>query len=77
MKTRKLGTLEVTALGVGCMGMSHALGKAMDIDEGAEVLRAAVDMGYTFFDTAKNYGYVGGPPPQRKNPGQSLSGHAG
>ena len=61
MKTRKLGTLEVTALGVGCMGMSHALGKAMDIDEGAEVLRAAVDMGYTFFDTAKNYGYVGDP----------------
>ena len=59
MKTRKLGTLEVTALGVGCMGMSHALGKAMDIDEGAKVLRAAVDMGYTFFDTAKNYGYVG------------------
>ncbi len=74
MKTRKLGTLEVTALGVGCMGMSHALGKAMDIDEGAKVLRAAVDMGYTFFDTAKNYGYVGDPHHNEKILGKAFQG---
>ena len=74
MKTRKLGTLEVTALGVGCMGMSHAMGKAMDIDEGAKVLRAAVDMGYTFFDTAKNYGYVGDPHHNEKILGKAFQG---
>ena len=56
MEKRVLGNLEVSAIGVGCMGMSHAAGTPMDMDEAASVLRAAVDMGYTFFDTAKNYG---------------------
>ena len=46
MKTRLLGTLEVSALGVGCMGMSHATGAPMDLDEAAAVLRAAVEEGY-------------------------------
>lgn len=74
MKMRKLGTLEVSAIGVGCMGMSHAMGKAMDIDEGAKVLRAAVDMGYTFFDTAKNYGFVGDPHHNEKILGKAFQG---
>lgn len=74
MKTRKLGTLEVSAIGVGCMGMSHAMGKAMDIDEGAKVLRVAVDMGYTFFDTAKNYGFVGDPHHNEKILGEAFQG---
>lgn len=61
MKTRMLGNLRVSAIGVGCMGMSHAAGTPMDMDGAAGVLRAAVDMGYTFFDTAKNYGFQGDP----------------
>ena len=61
MKTRMLGRMEVSAIGMGCMGMSHAAGKPMDMDEAARIIREAVDMGYTFFDTAKNYGYAGDP----------------
>lgn len=74
MKTRKLGTLEVSAIGMGCMGMSHAMGTAMDINEAATILRAAVDMGYTFFDTAKNYGYVGDPHHNEKILGKAFQG---
>ena len=74
MKTRKLGNLEVTEIGMGCMGMSHAAGKAMEIEDGARVVRAAYDMGYTFFDTAKNYGYVGDPNHNEKILGKALSG---
>lgn len=61
MEKRILGNLEVSAIGVGCMGMSHASGTPMHMDEAARVLRAAVDMGYTFFDTAKNYGFKDDP----------------
>lgn len=61
MKTRKLGALEVSAVGMGCMGMSHAAGKPLDIDEAVRIVRKAVDMGYTFFDNAKNYGYKDDP----------------
>lgn len=58
MKTRTLGkNLEVSAIGVGCMGFSHATGAPTDIGEAAAVLREAVAMGYIFFDTAKNYGF--------------------
>lgn len=57
MKTRKIGNREVSEIGFGCMGMSHAAGTPLSIEEGAEILRAAVDSGYTYFDTAKNYGY--------------------
>ncbi len=56
MQTRILGTgLEVTAVGLGCMGFTHAYGTAMDETEGARVIAEAVDMGYTFFDTAECY----------------------
>lgn len=58
MQKRKLGTsnLEVSALGLGCMGMSFGYGPAGDEQEMISVLRAAVDAGVTFFDTAEVYG---------------------
>src|SRR6184192_906598 len=58
METRKLGKsgLEVSALGLGCMGMSFGLGPAMDKKEGITLIRAAVERGVTFFDTAEVYG---------------------
>src|SRR3954467_13016620 len=58
MKTRKLGKsgLEVSALGFGCMGLSFGYGPAVDKQEGIKVIRAAADLGVTFFDTAEIYG---------------------
>ncbi len=56
MKTRTLGrNLEVLALGLGCMGMSFAYGPS-DRDQCLKLLRDAVDLGVTFFDTAEVYG---------------------
>jgi len=58
MQTRKLGksNLEVSALGLGCMGMSFGFGPAMDKKDGIALIRAAVERGITFFDTAEVYG---------------------
>jgi aryl-alcohol dehydrogenase-like predicted oxidoreductase len=58
MQKRKLGksNLEVSAIGLGCMGMSFGFGPAMDKQEGIKLIRAAVDRGVTFFDTAEVYG---------------------
>ena len=58
METRKLGRsgLEVSALGLGCMGMSFGLGPAGDKQEMISLIRAAVERGVTFFDTAEVYG---------------------
>jgi aryl-alcohol dehydrogenase-like predicted oxidoreductase len=58
MRKRKLGksNLEVSAIGLGCMGMSYAYGPAMDKQEGISLIRAAVERGVTFFDTAESYG---------------------
>jgi aryl-alcohol dehydrogenase-like predicted oxidoreductase len=57
MKTRKLGDgLEVSAIGLGCMGMSWAYGPAPDKAETFKVLAKAVELGVTFFDTAEVYG---------------------
>ena len=58
MQTRKLGnsTLEVSALGLGCMGMSFSYGPPKDVTEMTALLHAAVDRGITFFDTAEVYG---------------------
>jgi aryl-alcohol dehydrogenase-like predicted oxidoreductase len=58
MQKRKLGidNLEVSALGLGCMGMSFGYGPAGDEREMISVIRAAVDLGVTFFDTAEVYG---------------------
>jgi len=56
MKTRKLGNLEVSALGLGCMGMSFSYGAPKDRAEMIALLRAAFERGVTFFDTAEVYG---------------------
>src|SRR3954449_3447887 len=58
MQTRKLGktNLEVSALGLGCMGMSFSYGPPKDREEMTSLLRAAVERGITFFDTAEIYG---------------------
>lgn len=58
MEYRNLGNrgLRVSAVGLGCMGMSHAYGAPADHREMTELLAKAVDMGYTFFDTAEVYG---------------------
>jgi len=58
MQTRTLGNsgLRVSALGLGCMGLSHAYGTAPDVSAGVALLHAAVERGVTFFDTAEVYG---------------------
>jgi aryl-alcohol dehydrogenase-like predicted oxidoreductase len=58
MQKRKLGNsnLEVSAIGLGCMGMSFSYGPPKDIQEMTDLLRAAIDRGVTFFDTAEVYG---------------------
>ena len=58
MQKRRLGNsdLEVSALGLGCMGMSFAYGPPGDKQEMIALLRAAVERGVTFFDTAEVYG---------------------
>src|SRR5271154_3757953 len=58
MKKRKLGKggLEVSAIGLGCMGMSFGFGPAADKKEMISLIRKAVELGVTFFDTAEVYG---------------------
>ena len=58
MEKRKLGNsdLEVSAIGLGCMGMSLSYGPPKDTKEMTSLLHAAVDRGVTFFDTAEVYG---------------------
>lgn len=73
MKDRELGKsgLRVSALGLGCMGMSHAYGAPADKKEMTELLARAVDMGYTLFDTAEAYGT-----PERPHDNEELLGKA-
>jgi aryl-alcohol dehydrogenase-like predicted oxidoreductase len=56
MQKRKLGNLEVSALGLGCMGMSFAYGPAGDKQQMIKLMHGAVEQGVTFFDTAEVYG---------------------
>lgn len=58
MQTRRLGTsnLEVSAIGLGCMGLSFGYGQPVDKSTGINLIRAAVERGITFFDTAEVYG---------------------
>ena len=53
--SRKIADMEVSDIGLGCMGFSHAYGAAMERAEAVRTLRRAYDMGYTFFDTAECY----------------------
>ncbi len=58
MQKRKLGksNLEVSALGLGCMGLSYGFGPPVDKQQGIALIRSAVERGITFFDTAEAYG---------------------
>lgn len=56
MQKRKLRDLEVSALGLGCMGMSYGYGKPKDVKEMRELIAKAYDRGINFFDTAEVYG---------------------
>lgn len=56
MKTRKIGNLEVSAVGMGCMGFSHGYGSVPEEDYAIEAIRGAYENGCTFFDTSEVYG---------------------
>jgi aryl-alcohol dehydrogenase-like predicted oxidoreductase len=56
MEKRSLGSLEVSAIGLGCMGLSINYGEPLDTEPGVHVIRSARDLGVTFFDTAQSYG---------------------
>jgi aryl-alcohol dehydrogenase-like predicted oxidoreductase len=56
MKMRKLGAIEVSAIGLGCMGFSHGYGPGPDRAEAIDLIRFAFELGCTHFDTAEGYG---------------------
>ena len=70
---RKIGTLEVHPVGLGCMNLSHAYGPAQKHDDAIAFLRKAIDMGYDFLDTATIYGMGG----NEKLIGEALKGRRG
>ena len=73
MQYRMLGNdLKVSAVGLGCMGMSHAYGAPADKKEMRELIAKAVDMGYTFFDTAEVYGTPENPHDNEELVGEAL-----
>ena len=57
MKTRKLRNIEVSAIGMGCMGFTHAYGKAPEEKEAIRLVHRAFELGCTFFDTAEMYSF--------------------
>lgn len=59
MQKRKLRDLEVSSIGLGCMGMSHGYGPVADENEMIKLIHRAIDLGVTFFDTAETYGEGG------------------
>ena len=56
MRSRTLGPFSVSAIGLGCMSLSHAYGAPPPVEQGEELLLRALDLGYSFFDTAALYG---------------------
>ncbi len=73
MKTRTLGTdLSVSAVGLGCMGFSHAYGAPTGRSEAVRAIRAALDLGYTLFDTAETYGTAADPHENETLVGEAL-----
>ncbi len=71
-RTLGLSGLRVSAVGLGCMGMSHAYGKPADKQDMIHLLSDAVDMGYTFFDTAEVYGTLDNPHHNEELLGEAL-----
>lgn len=59
MKTRNLGNITVSAIGMGCMGFTHAYGKTPEEKEGIQLVHRAFEIGCTLFDTAEMYSYFG------------------
>ncbi|PUE10915.1 aldo/keto reductase [Limnohabitans sp. T6-5] len=57
MKTRQIASFQVSAIGLGCMNLSHAYGAPVSAEQGERVLLTALDQGVTFFDTAALYGF--------------------
>lgn len=57
MKTRRLGNIEVSAVGMGCMGFTHAYGTPPEEAEGIRLVHLAFERGCTLFDTAEMYSY--------------------
>ena len=73
MNTRTLGAdLTVSAVGLGCMGFSHAYGPPTEDRKAIRAIRAAFDMGYTLFDTAETYGTADDPHRNEKLVGEAL-----
>ena len=73
MNTRTLGAdLTVSAVGLGCMGFSHAYGAPTEQKEAVRAIRAAYDLGYTMFDTAETYGTAADPHENEKLVGEAL-----
>ena len=74
MEHRYLGKnkLEVSALGLGCMGLSHAYGQPLSYGEDKKLLEKAIDLGYTFFDTAEVYGTPENPHENEEILGKAL-----
>ena len=74
MNTRTLGAdLTVSAVGLGCMGFSHAYGAPTEQKEAIRAIRAAYDLGYTMFDTAETYGTAADPHENEKLVGEALA----
>jgi aryl-alcohol dehydrogenase-like predicted oxidoreductase len=71
VKKRKLGELEVSAIGLGCMGLSHGYGPAVAEADGIGLIHAAIDSGVTLLDTAEVYG----PFTNEELVGKALKGH--
>ena len=69
MQKRKLGKLEVSAIGYGCMGLDSGYGPPQDWQAGVDLIRAAFERGVTFFDTAEVYG----PYANEKRVGEALA----
>ena len=73
MNIRELGNgLRVSSVGLGCMGFSHAYGAPTERGEAIRMIRAAYDIGYTFFDTAETYGTESDPHDNEKLVGAAL-----
>ena len=74
MRYRNIGNLRVSAVSLGCMGMSHAYGKPADKAEMIRLMHEAIELGYTMFDTAEVYGTADDPHHNEKLVGEALRG---